>query len=43
MNLSRNRKSLTDIKNRLVGAKGEGGWRREGLGGLGLEDAKYSI
>ena len=30
--MARNGNRLTDIKNRLVVAKGEGGWRREGLG-----------
>ena len=40
MNLSRDRKRLTEIENRLVVAKEvEGG----GIGGLGLADANYYI
>ena len=32
MNFYETQNRLTDIENRLVVAKGEGGWKRDGLG-----------
>ena len=38
-----NRNRLTDIENRLVVDKGEGGQGKEGIGSLRLVDANYYI
>ena len=43
MNYLQNKNKLTDIENRPVAAKGEGGWGEGWIRSLGLTDAKYYI